>query len=79
MLALGVGMMFAAMNVKYRDVQHVLPFIVQLWLFVSPIIYPMSMIPGTVAPGSGAQPAHRHHRGVFGRAWCPRSHSTFIC
>lgn len=45
MLALGVGMMFAAMNVKYRDVQHVLPFIVQLWLFVSPIIYPMSMIP----------------------------------
>ena len=45
MLTLGVGMMFAALNVKYRDVQHVLPFVVQLWLFVTPIIYPMNMIP----------------------------------
>ena len=44
-LALGVGMIFAALNVKYRDVQHVLPFLVQLWLFASPIIYPNSMIP----------------------------------
>jgi lipopolysaccharide transport system permease protein len=44
-LAMGVGMMFAALNVKYRDVQHVLPFVVQLWLFVTPIIWPTSMLP----------------------------------
>ncbi len=45
MLALGVGMLFAALNVRYRDVQYVLPFFTQLWLFVSPIIYPLSLIP----------------------------------
>lgn len=44
-LAMGVGMLFAALNVKYRDVQHVLPFLVQIWLFITPIIWPMDMIP----------------------------------
>lgn len=44
-LAMGVGMLFAAANVKYRDVQHILPFIIQVWLFITPIIWPMSMIP----------------------------------
>jgi lipopolysaccharide transport system permease protein len=44
-LALGVGMLFAALNVKYRDVQHVLPFLVQMWLFLTPVIWPMSMVP----------------------------------
>lgn len=45
MLALGVGLFFAAANVRYRDVQYVLPFFTQLWLFVSPIIYPLDLIP----------------------------------
>ena len=45
MLTLGVGMLFAALNVRYRDIQHVLPFIVQIWLFVTPIIWPMQMVP----------------------------------
>jgi len=44
-LALGVGMLFAALNVRYRDVQHVLPFVIQLWLFMTPIIYPTTMVP----------------------------------
>ena len=44
-LTLGVGMFFAALNVRYRDVQHVLPFLVQLWLFVTPIIYPVDLVP----------------------------------
>ena len=43
--ALGVGMLFAALNVKYRDVQHVLPFLVQIWLFVTPVIWPIGMVP----------------------------------
>ena len=44
-LTLGVGLILAALNVKYRDVKHALPFAIQLLLFLSPIIYPISMIP----------------------------------
>lgn len=42
---LGVGMILAALNVKYRDVKYAVPFVLQLWLFVTPVIYPVSMIP----------------------------------
>lgn len=45
MLAVGVGMWMSALNVKYRDIGFALPFLVQLGLFVTPIIYPLSMIP----------------------------------
>ena len=45
MLALAVGMWLSALNVKYRDVRFALPFIVQLWMFVSPVIYPASFLP----------------------------------
>jgi lipopolysaccharide transport system permease protein len=45
LLAVGVGMWLSALNVKYRDVRFALPFMVQLWMFASPIIYPSSMLP----------------------------------
>jgi lipopolysaccharide transport system permease protein len=45
LLAMGVGMLMSAVNVKYRDVRYALPFIVQLWLFASPVIYPASIMP----------------------------------
>jgi len=45
MLSLGVGVLFSALNVKYRDVRYALPFLIQIWMFVSPIIYPSSLIP----------------------------------
>jgi lipopolysaccharide transport system permease protein len=45
LLALAVGMWLSALNVKYRDVRFALPFIVQLWMFVSPVIYPTSFLP----------------------------------
>jgi lipopolysaccharide transport system permease protein len=45
MLALGVGMILGALNVRYRDVKYAIPFLVQLWLFVTPIIYPTSIVP----------------------------------
>jgi len=45
LLALGVGIWFSALNVKYRDVRYALPFLIQMWLFVSPIIYPSSLVP----------------------------------
>jgi lipopolysaccharide transport system permease protein len=41
LLALGVGMWTSALNVKYRDVRHALPFLVQIWMFTSPVIYPI--------------------------------------
>lgn len=45
LLAVGVGMWMSALNVKYRDIRYALPFVTQLWMFVSPIIYPASMLP----------------------------------
>ena len=44
-LAFGVGTLTAAWNVKYRDVGIMLPVIVQVWLFVTPIVYPVDIVP----------------------------------
>jgi lipopolysaccharide transport system permease protein len=43
--ASGVGMFLAALNAKYRDIRYTIPFIIQLWLFASPVVYPASMVP----------------------------------
>lgn len=43
MAAVGGGLFLAAMNVKYRDVRFVLPFFIQLLVFVTPVIYPASI------------------------------------
>ena len=45
LLALGFGMWTSALNVKYRDIRFALPFAIQLWMFLSPIIYPSSFVP----------------------------------
>jgi len=45
LLALGVGMWLSALNVKYRDVRYAVPFLIQLWMFASPVIYPASWLP----------------------------------
>ena len=42
--ALGAGLWLAALNVRYRDVQQALPFLVQLWLFATPVAYPSSLL-----------------------------------
>ncbi len=44
-LALGVGMWLAALNVRYRDVQHATPFLMQIWMFATPVVYPGSLVP----------------------------------
>jgi len=43
--AQGVGTLMSALNVKYRDIRLVLPFLIQVWFFASPIIYPLSLVP----------------------------------
>jgi lipopolysaccharide transport system permease protein len=45
LFSLGVGTWMSALNVKYRDVRFALPFLIQLWLFVSSVIMPSSSIP----------------------------------
>jgi lipopolysaccharide transport system permease protein len=43
LLALGIGMILSALNVKYRDIKHAIPFFIQALLFITPIIYPTSI------------------------------------
>jgi lipopolysaccharide transport system permease protein len=45
LLALALGMLVSALNVKYRDVGVMLPVLVQLWMFASPVLYPLSLVP----------------------------------
>ena len=43
MAATGLGLFLSALNVKYRDVRHALPFFIQILLFLTPVIYPASI------------------------------------
>jgi lipopolysaccharide transport system permease protein len=43
--ALGVGLWMSALNVQYRDVRYAVPFLIQFWLFATPIAYPSSLVP----------------------------------
>ena len=42
--AVGVGLWLSAMNVHYRDIRYAIPFLVQVWMFLSPVIYPVSIV-----------------------------------
>ena len=44
--AVGVGLWLSALNVQYRDIRYVIPFLIQIWMFLSPVIYPVSMAKG---------------------------------
>jgi len=45
LIASGVGLWLSAINVRYRDVQHAIPFLMQVWLFASPVVYSSSLVP----------------------------------
>jgi lipopolysaccharide transport system permease protein len=45
LMTVGISLLLAALNVRYRDIKHAVPFLLQLWFFVTPIIYPLSMVP----------------------------------
>lgn len=45
LLALAIGLWLGPVNVRFRDVKHTLPFIIQVWMYASPIVYPLSMVP----------------------------------
>jgi lipopolysaccharide transport system permease protein len=54
--AFGAGLWLAALNVQYRDVRYVLPFLTQLWMFVTPIVYSSSIVPDRWRPLYGLNP-----------------------
>lgn len=43
--ASGVGLALSALTVRYRDFRHVVPFMLQVWLFLTPVIYPVTLVP----------------------------------
>jgi lipopolysaccharide transport system permease protein len=65
LFSLGTSMILAAANVKYRDIKYTIPFIIQLLLFITPVIYPMAIIPAhyqtliAINPMSGVIEAFR--------------------
>ena len=50
LLALAVGMLISALTVKYRDLRHALPFVIQCWMFASPVLYPAERVPAGWRP-----------------------------
>ena len=54
--ALAVGLWLSALNVQYRDIRYIIPFLTQFWLFVTPIAYPSSLIPQWLRPIYGLNP-----------------------
>jgi lipopolysaccharide transport system permease protein len=54
--ALAPGLWLAALNVRYRDVRHVIPFLVQIWLFVTPVAYSSKLVPERWRPLYGLNP-----------------------
>jgi lipopolysaccharide transport system permease protein len=49
-VALGAGLWLSALNVKYRDIRLVVPFLIMIGLFVTPIVYPFDTVPDSVQP-----------------------------
>jgi lipopolysaccharide transport system permease protein len=43
--AMGISLFLSAANVKYRDIGHAIPFAIQIWMFMSPIVYPVTLVP----------------------------------
>ncbi|MDD1702937.1 MAG: ABC transporter permease [Methanoregula sp.] len=54
--ALGVGLWLSALNVKYRDFQYTVPFMIQIWMFASPVVYASSLVPESLRMWYGLNP-----------------------
>ena len=55
-VALGFGVLFGALNVRFRDVKFVIPFVLQVWMFVSPVFYPSEWLPDGARPFFAVNP-----------------------
>ncbi|MEZ4571145.1 MAG: ABC transporter permease [Thermomicrobiales bacterium] len=54
--ATGVALWLSALNVRYRDVRFIIPFLIQVWLFATPVAYPTSLVPERWRPLYGLNP-----------------------
>jgi lipopolysaccharide transport system permease protein len=45
LIALGIGLVLSALNVRYRDIRYAVPFLMQIWMFASPVAYPSAVVP----------------------------------
>ena len=54
--ALGVAVWTAALDVQFRDVRYAVPFLMQVWLFATPVVYPSSVVPASLRPFYGLNP-----------------------
>src|SRR5208283_1063466 len=54
--SLGVGLWLSALNVKYRDFQYTVPFLIQIWMFASPVVYASSLVPASLRLWFGLNP-----------------------
>ena len=54
--AFSVGLWLSAINVQYRDVRYTIPFIIQFWLFATPVAYSASLVPEYLRPLYGLNP-----------------------
>jgi lipopolysaccharide transport system permease protein len=43
--ALGIGCLLAALTVAFRDIKYISPFLIQIWMYITPVIYPVSVVP----------------------------------
>jgi lipopolysaccharide transport system permease protein len=77
MAALGVGLTLAALIVGYRDVRHLVPFLLQCWLYLSPVVYPVAVVPPqwrswlALNPMAGLIDAYRS--ALLGTPWKPET------
>jgi len=73
--AFGIGLSLAALTVTYRDFRYVVPFLVQSWMYISPVIYPVSVVPAqwqwllALNPMAGIIDAYRS--ALLGLPWNP--------
>jgi len=54
--AVGIGIWLAGLNVSYRDIGYVIPFLLQVWFFLSPIVYSSTIVPEKLRPYYGLNP-----------------------
>lgn len=72
-ISVGVGLWLGALNVTYRDVGNAVPFLVQVWMYATPIVYPLSLVPerwrwvASLNPMAGVTEGFRS--GLFGLRW----------
>jgi lipopolysaccharide transport system permease protein len=71
--ATGAALWFSALSVKYRDCTYALPYFVQVWMYASPVVYPISMVPAKWQPLFALNPAVGF---IEGFRWAVLGHSA---